>query len=282
MPGTATSSWYDRFARFAATLGKKIPPPGKVMLDTAQNVFITIIGVACSLFVMAALNHYWPAEQRRAHNELIGWQLSVLGTTYAVIIGFMLYTVWVDFGAADLNADAEASALTNLYRLADGLEPTQSARIKQLTRAYGDAVVYQEWPEMAKSGEPLETREITRQMWVTLMSARDGTPAEITAEDRALHELSALAGFRRIRLVENATRIPGVLWFVLLVGGAVTIASTCLFGASNGVLHIVQVTAFSLLIWLVLVAIADINRPYQGSVHVGDFAFRRAQQDMKE
>jgi hypothetical protein len=47
-------------------------------------------------------------------------------------------------------------------------------------------------------------------------------------------------------------------------------------------LHIVQVTAFSLLIWLVLVAIADINRPYQGSVHVGDYAFRRAQMDMKE
>src|ERR1700749_2315857 len=98
------------------------------MLDTGQNVAIVVVWVICSLAFMAALNHYWPAEQRRAHNELIGWQLSVLGTTYAVIIGFMLYTVWVDFGAADLNADAEASALTNLYRLADGLEPTQSAR----------------------------------------------------------------------------------------------------------------------------------------------------------
>jgi hypothetical protein len=252
------------------------------MLDTAQNVFIVIIGVACSLFLMAAINYYWPAEQRRVHNDLIGWQLSVLGTTYAVIIGFMLYTVWVDFGSADLNADAEASSLTNLYRLADGLEPAQSVRLKQLTRAYGDAVVYREWPEMAMSAEPTETREITRQMWVTLMSAKGGAPEEVTAEDRALHELSALAAFRRIRLVENAARIPGVLWFVLAVGGAVTIASTCLFGASNGVLHVVQVTAFSMLIWLVLVAIADINRPYQGSVHVGDYAFRRAQMDMKE
>jgi hypothetical protein len=252
------------------------------MLDSAQNIFIVIIGVACSLFFMSAINYYWPAEQRRVHNELIGWQLSVLGTTYAVIVGFMLYTVWVDFGAAALNADAEASSLTNLYRLSDGLEPAQGARIKQLTRAYGDAVVYREWPEMAMSAEPTETREIIRQMWATLMSSKAGSSAEITAEDRALHELSALAGYRRIRMVENAARIPTVLWFVLLVGGAVTIASTCLFGASNGVLHVVQVTAFSLLIWLVLVAIADINRPFQGSVHVADYAFRRAQMDMKE
>jgi hypothetical protein len=47
------------------------------------------------------------------------------------------------------------------------------------------------------------------------------------------------------------------------------------------VLHFIQVSAFSLLIGLVLVAIADINRPFQGSVHVSEFAFRRAQMDMK-
>jgi hypothetical protein len=55
-----------------------------------------------------------------------------------------------------------------------------------------------------------------------------------------------------------------------------------MFGASNGALHIIQVSAFTLLIALVLVAIADINRPFQGSVHVSDYAFRRAQMDMKE
>ena len=80
------------------------------------------------LFFMAAMNYYWPAEERRAHNDLIGWQLSVLGTTYAVIVGFMLYTVWIDFGSAELNADAEANSLVNLYRLADGLAPQQGAK----------------------------------------------------------------------------------------------------------------------------------------------------------
>ena len=91
------------------------------MLDTPQDVFIVIVGLACSLSFMAAVNYYWPAEKRRPHNDLIGWQLSVLGTTYAVIVGFMLYTVWINFGAADLNADAEANSLVNVYRLSDGL-----------------------------------------------------------------------------------------------------------------------------------------------------------------
>lgn len=252
------------------------------MLDTAQSVFIVIIAVACSLSFMAAVNYYWPAEQRRAHNDLIGWQLSVLGTTYAVIVGFMLYTVWINFGTADLNTDAEANSLVNLYRLADGLAPQQGVRLKALARAYGDSVVDHEWGEMAVNTMPAETRELARQMWLTLMSSKGDSPTEITAEDHALYELSALAGYRRIRLVESASRLPTVLWFVLIIGGTVTIASTCMFGAANGALHIIQVTAFALLISLCLVAIADINRPFQGSVHVSDYAFRRAQMDMKD
>ncbi len=135
---------------------------------------------------------------------------------------------------------------------------------------------------MAANAIPTETRAITRQMWQVLTSTKGASPTEITAEDHALYELSAMAGYRRIRLVQSASRLPVVLWFVLLIGGAVTVASTCMFGASNGILHVIQVSAFALLISLVLVAIADINRPYQGSVHVGDLAFRRAQMEMKE
>jgi hypothetical protein len=252
------------------------------MLDTTQNIFIVIVSLACSLFFMAMVNYYWPAEKRRAHNDLIGWQLSVLGTTYAVIIGFMLYTVWINFGAADLNADAEANSLVNVYRLAAGLSPQPGANLKALARAYGDAVVDHEWGEMADEKSPVETREIIRQMWQTLTASNAASPTETTVQDHALYELSALAGYRRIRLVQNAARLPGVLWFVLLVGGTVTIASTCMFGAANGALHVIQVSAFALLISLVLVAVADINRPFQGSVHVSDYTFRRAQMDMKE
>jgi hypothetical protein len=252
------------------------------MLDTSQNVFIVVLSLFCSLAFMATVNYFWPPEKRRAHNDLIGWQLSVLGTTYAVIMGFMLYTVWINFGAADLNSDAEANALVNLYRLSAGLPAEQGQKLKALTRAYGDAVAEREWPEMATGAMPDETREILRNMWQTLMLSKGESPNEITAEDHALYELSALAGYRRIRLVQAASNLPGVLWYVLLVGGIVTVASSCMFGAANGPLHVIQVSAFSLLISLVLVAIADINRPFQGSVHVSGYAFRRAQKDMKE
>src|SRR6202453_1043202 len=155
------------------------------MLDTGQNIVIVVVALACSLFFMTAVNYYWAAENRRAHNDLICWQLAVLGTPDAVIIGFMLYTVWIEFGTADLNADAEANSVVNLYRLADGLAPQQGAKIKALARAYGDAVADHEWEEMARNILPVDSREIARQMWQTLMESKGSSPTEITAEDHA-------------------------------------------------------------------------------------------------
>jgi len=135
---------------------------------------------------------------------------------------------------------------------------------------------------MAAGEAPEASNKINQNMWKTLMSVKNGSPTEIVAEDHALSELSELTERRRMRLVENAFRLPGVLWCVLIIGGAVTIASASMFGSANTSLHALQVFAFSLLIALVLVAVADINRPFQGAVHVSDFAFQRAQQNMKD
>jgi hypothetical protein len=55
-----------------------------------------------------------------------------------------------------------------------------------------------------------------------------------------------------------------------------------MFGSANRWLHALQVFSFSLLITLVLLAIADVNRPFRGWVHVSNYAFYRAQENMKD
>ncbi len=250
------------------------------MLNDTQDVLLVLLTLACSLAFMAVLNRIWKPDNRRLHNDLIGWQFSVLGTTYAVILGFMLYTVWMNFGAADLNADAEANALVNIYRLAEGLPDPQRTQIQTLTQTYAAVVINREWPQMAADQMPDETRIINAAMWKTLMTLKATLPTQATAEDHALYELSALTEHRRTRFLQSAERLPGVLWFVLIIGGLVTVASSCAFGSLNSGLHGTQVFAFSLLISLVLIAIADIDRPFEGRVHVTTYSFVRAQLNM--
>jgi hypothetical protein len=251
------------------------------MLNITESIVVPILAVVGSLFFMVGLNWIWPWERRREHNDQIGWQLSVLGTTYAVILGFMLYAVWTNFGAAESNVDLEANALVNVYRLTAGLPDQQREQLRNLTLRYADVVIHQDWPEMAANQVPDESMQINGDMWKTLMSVKAATPAEITAEDHALYELSALTEHRRTRVLQSISRLPTVLWCVLILGGGVTIASACLFGSANTGLHALQVFAFSLLISLALVAIVDIHRPFQGAVHVSNFAFIRAEQNMQ-
>jgi Protein of unknown function (DUF4239) len=252
------------------------------MLSFKLDALILILTVAGSIAFMLAIDRLWPWEKRHVHNDLIGWHLSVLGTTYAVILGFMLYAVWTNFGAADLNVDLEANALRNVYRIAEGLPEPQHSELQKEARVYADAVVDQEWPEMSGGGLPEQSHAINRNMWQIVMSSKPTSPSETLAEDHILSELTSLTEHRRVRLLQSQSRIPSILWCVLIVGGILTIGSACLFGSASPRLHSLQVFAFSLLIVLALLATADINRPFQGSVHVSVYAFQRAQQNMND
>jgi hypothetical protein len=252
------------------------------MLNVTQDWLVVILTVVASLLLIVGMNRLWPPQTRRAHNELIGWQLTVLGTTYAVIVGFMLYTVWTNFGVADANVSAEANSLANVYQLAEGLPASQRAELRKAATAYADTVVNTEWPAMERDDGRFVADTTKDEMWRILMTVKTASPTESTAEDHAISELSQMSESRRMRQLASGSHLPGVLWCVLLVGGFLTVVSACMFGAENMTLHTLQVAFFSLLIALILVAIADIDQPFRGAVHVSDAAFRRAQQTMQQ
>ena len=251
------------------------------MATVGENVLVITAAVIGSLLCLAAVGRVWPWEKRRALNDLIGWQLSVLGTTYAVILGFMLYTVWRAMGEANLNVDLEANAVVEMHRLAKGLPEPQRTHLQALTRSYADTVIKRDWPQMGRGEVPEETGAINEGMWNTVMSVRATTPIEITAQQNALSQLGSLDEHRLTRILQSTTSLPDVLWGVLLACGALTIVSACMFGTENMKLQTLQVVAFSLLVSLSLVAIADIHRPFHGFVRVRNDAFLRAQQSMQ-
>lgn len=251
------------------------------MSTVSQNVLVVTAAVVGSLLFMLGINCVWPSEKRRVYNELIGSQLSILGTTYAVILGFMLYTVWTSLAEADLNADLEADAIVNIYRLADVLPEPQSTQLQNLARSYAHVAVNKDWPEMARNEMPEESETINADMWKTVTSVRPTSLTESTAQNHLLSELSSLNDHRLNRLAQSSTRLPKVLWCVLLIGGALTIMAACTFGHQSVKLQALQIFSLSLLVSLSLVAIADIHRPFHGLIHVRDTAFQRAQQTMQ-
>jgi hypothetical protein len=216
------------------------------MVTFNQNILVVIIAVLVSLLSMAGLNRVWPRETRLRYNDLIGWQLSILGTTYAVILGFMLYAVWTSFGEADLNADFEANAVVDIYRLAEGLPEPQRTQLQMLARSYVDTVIDREWSQMARGEVPAQSTAADKEMWKTVMSVKAASPTEVNAQEHAMSEVGSIAQHRLTRILQSRTQLPKVLWCVLLVGGGLTVVSACLCAMENVKLQTLQVFCFSL------------------------------------
>ena len=103
----------------------------RALLGTWQNLTIVFVAIVFSLAFWWFVRWVWPPERRRDHNDITGWQVSVLGTTYAVIVGFMLFAVWSDFQDAEQNAQEEASCLINLYWASGGLPEAEREEIRK-------------------------------------------------------------------------------------------------------------------------------------------------------
>ncbi|HEY4930933.1 MAG TPA: DUF4239 domain-containing protein [Terriglobales bacterium] len=246
------------------------------MLSFLQDIPIVLAAIVGSLASWWLVRRLWPPERRRVHNEITGWQISVLGTTYAVIIGFMLFAAWSDFRAADQNAMAEASCLINLYWTSSGLPAGQRDAIRKLSADYADAMIADEWPAMNRGVVSPTGTHIVQQLWATVSEAQSLTASQQVSLEHTMTELGDITEHRRIRQLQSESRLPGILWTVLIVGAFLTILSSCLFGSEYPVLHLMQVVTLALLLSLALAAIADINHPFQGTVHVSPKGFENA------
>jgi len=206
-------------------------------LNLVDNVLIVVGSIAGSLLVWWLLLKIWPAERRRELNDITGWQLSVLGTTYAVIIGFMLFAAWADFRAADQNAEVEATCLITLYWAASGLPDSQRVEIQHLAANYAHIMIDDEWPAMARNTIAHEASDTVRKFWETVSKPEDLGVTQQLSLQQTMQELSSMAEHRRIRQLQSQTTLAKVLWLVLIVGAALTLMSACLFGSQNANAH---------------------------------------------
>jgi hypothetical protein len=247
-----------------------------------SSILIILGSTGAALLFLFAVTRIWPHHARKESNDFTGAVVAVIGTTYAVILAFTLSGVWHNFQEAQTNEEQEANALTNAYRIAIQLQDPSARRIEELCAQYADNALNHEWPEMKNDQMPPEADAITDQLWQLAGQTQAHAAPDAIAAYQLMEELRLLTQYRRLRLMQARERLPILLWAVLIAGGVITVAAACFFGVSNFRFHMLQVLMLSFLISLVLFAIADIDRPYQGLVTVEPQGFESAAQGLQQ
>ena len=241
------------------------------------DVLIILGCVLAALAFLFVVTRASAAHARKESNDFTGAVVAVIGTTYAVILAFMLSNVWNNLQQAETDEEQEANALVNVWRIAAQLHSEEANQIKAMCVQYARMAVEKEWPAMAaRSPLPPEMAEMVNQLWRLAGQNQAHSGADSIAVYQMMEELRLLTQYRRIRIMQSREGLPGVLWTVLIAGGTITVAASCFFGVPAFRFHILQVVVLSFLISLVLVAIADIDRPYQGPVRVEPEGFKFA------
>jgi uncharacterized membrane protein YfcA len=245
------------------------------MLSYAQSSFLIVIALVISIAMMAVLNRVWPISHRKLVNDVTGWQLGILGTTYGVILGFMLYTVWNDFHVAEINTNLEAASLLTVSRISAGLPSPEREAFHALGLKYAEAAIHEEWPAMQTQQDSHASEVVLRDMWKLLVEVKTEGGGS-NSVDHLTSALSDLSERRNLREQEFQIRLPGILWILLVAGAGATVGSACLLGNDNKWLHYCQVLALTFVVAVTLASIADLARPFEGAVSVKPVAFERA------
>ena len=243
------------------------------------DLLIIIACVFVALVFLFVVTRSAGANNRKESNDFTGAVVAVIGTTYAVILAFMLSGVWEMSQQAQANEEKEANALVNIWRIGAQLSATEGKAVEELCQKYAKNVVESEWPAMqTMSPIPRGADAVINQLWAIAGQSQAHSGTDSIAIYQLMEELRLLTEYRRIRLMHSREELPGILRLVLVAGGIITVAASCFFGVPSFRFHVLQVVVLTFLLSLVLVAIADIDRPYQGAVRIEPQGFVYAQE----
>ncbi|GAA1970575.1 DUF4239 domain-containing protein [Kitasatospora viridis] len=234
------------------------------------TIVITLLLLAVAIKL---LQRWVPHHIREEHNDVAGFIFAAVGVLYAVLLGFVVITVWTNNDSASKTTFQEADALAGIYWISRELPAPLGPQLEQQTLSYARTVQDSEWPMMANHKSDPQATELVYQIRDSVFSIKPTDEQQQVLYEHAVSHVEDLASERRERLNQVDDSVPPLLWVALIGGGVLTIGFTFLFGLSNTLAHTLMVLSLGALVVLSLLVIKEMNFPFAGATAVKPTAF---------
>jgi hypothetical protein len=227
---------------------------------------VVLISVVASLLGLHLVRRAVPYGVLKQNNDVVGFVYAMVGVVYAVLLAFTVVVCWEQYEGAAHNVEEEASTVGDLFRDARGFgESDASANVIQAALVnYVQAVVWDEWPAMAKGEQSQWAKTQYELLWPPYYDYRPATPQQIAFYNESLRKLNQLGDHRRARLLDSRSALPSIFWVLLIAGGSLTVAYTYLYGIENAQIHALIVASLAGLIGFCLFLLLSLAYPFPG------------------
>ena len=141
---------------------------------------------------------------------------------------------------------------------------------------YARRVVTVEWPAQAEGRvadpDSIDLNELNK----TTLAFHPSGQADGDLHSLLIQAIERLWEARQERLLAAQTTVPGIVWFVLIVGGALTVAFGSFLGAPSVRMQLAMSAVLAGSGALVLILIIALSNPFRGDFRVSTAPFEHA------
>ena len=245
-------------------------------LWVASAVFIGGLCILSGLGLLLVLRRV-PEKNDTTHNDVAGPIMTTVGTVLAVLMSFMVVTVWQAYDAAAQVANREAADLSDLYHAAVALPAEVRHPIRDDIYQYFAIVIRDEWPLMREGKFSPEAQALAVAIDHRIATFLPKNAGETNLQADALSRAHEFFDRRRDRLFNNQQTVPALVWLMMFFVAAITIASAYFFRVQDRRAHLLMTVCLGAVIGATFLMIAELDLPFRGPMQIQPAAMLRAQ-----
>jgi hypothetical protein len=227
------------------------------------SLFFIVAGTALAVGAMLVVRRLAPPKGFLSGMESADGIFSAAGAGLAVLLAFVIFTVFESYENGREAAGQEAVAAQQMYQTA-GFFPDKTQELRGEVICYSRSVIQLEWPDMQHGRESAVTQHwidelVTTSQQASIKGNRQGAALEHwlqLGEDRQ--------DARRTRIAESAPFVPGFVWAILLLMVIMVMGFQCLFADPSATAfgQAVAMGAMSATLFSALTLIWVLDRPF--------------------
>ncbi|WP_165073131.1 bestrophin-like domain [Paludisphaera rhizosphaerae] len=207
-------------------------------------------------------------------NGLVSAALSCFGVFYGLLLGLLAVAAYQNRSDVGDSVAGEALTWAGLLDEFEDVYPVELAsNIKSDLQEYLRVTIEEDWPEQQAGRIPTAGSNALRKLLKRLRTFTPTNERETILHEKVLDLLEVARSFRRTRLYSVTIGLPGVLWYVVIIGAAINILFIYLFDLRfMNVLLLGGILAFFIATVIGLIVVLD--RPLRGPQALSADPFR--------
>ena len=253
------------------------------MFDWVCDAPLWVVGPALVLLLggvalvsVFAVRSWLQTRLRVKHedSEFVGTLVHSIMVFYALVLALIAVNVFETYAESSHIVTAEASAIAMLYRDGGSYPEPARSEIQGALRNYIEQVIDEAWPQQRRGMIPTGGVALMDSVQDRLAEFEPGTEGQKALHAEAWRAYNHLVDARRTRLDHVTTGLPGVMWFVVLLGAAISLLAASFFSVDDVRLHAALVLLLSTFIASVIFVMVAMDHPFRGDLGISAEPYR--------